>query len=261
MPDDLTPDEGTDEQDPVTPQVDPRAPGATDPEPPVEEPIPATDPVDPAPAPVPATPAAPSVEERYRQSTSEALILNAKNKGLESTLNKLTSEDTPTEAELQGEYPDYKNYNAVTQKLMAETLAGKKARMRLNLQFIEQQATRRLETDLDTLTAQPKYAALDGDRAFRQFVLQPKHKDVDIETLADAYLVRTGKIQPSDEPNPAPPAPKAPPANSGVPRGSGGPRGQVKTAKITLAEAAILRKTNWKEYMRHVKAGNIEELE
>lgn len=254
MPDDLTPDDGTDEQDSVIPQPDP-APTA-DPEPEIEEPIPATDPIDPAPAPAPATPAVPDLDERYRNSTSEALILNAKNKGLESTLNKLTSEDTPTEAELLAEYPEYKQYNPVTQRLMGETLAGKKARLRMSLQFIEQQATQRLETDLNAITAQPKYAALDGDRAFKQFVLQPKHRGVDIETLADAYLVRTGKV-PAES---TPPAPKPAPANSGVPRGSGGPRVQTKPAKITFEQAKVLRETNWKEYMRHVRAGDIEEL-
>src|SRR5665213_2408810 len=67
-------------------------------------------------APTPAAPQPPTVEERYRQSSSEAMILNSKNKGLESTIQQLTSEDAPTEAELLTEYPEYKDYNAVTQR-------------------------------------------------------------------------------------------------------------------------------------------------
>jgi hypothetical protein len=254
MPDDLTPEIGTDEQDPVTPQADP-APTA-DPEPDIDEQDPDNQPpADPAPAPAPVQPApVPSVEERYRASSSESLILNSKNKNLESTLKQLTSEDTPNEAELLAEYPDFKTYNAVTQKLMTETLANRKARMRLNLQLIEQEAGRRLEADIKTVTRQPKYAALKGDDKFEDFVLQPKHAGVDIQTLADAYLVRTGKMQAPEEP----PAPPAPAPAGGIPRGSGGPRNQ-KPQKLSLEAAKTLRETNWKEYMRMAKAGLIDD--
>lgn len=181
------------------------------------------------------------------------MILNSKNKNLESTLNKLTSEDTPTEAEILAEYPEFKTYNAVTQKLMSDTLENKKRQMRINLQLITQEAQRKWEADLRSIVRKPEYASLRGDDKFEEFVFQPKYVGVDIQTLADAYLVRTGKTQA------APAEPKAPPVSSGLPRGSGGPRGATPR-KLTIEEGSVLRNTNYKEYMRQLRAGNIEEL-
>jgi hypothetical protein len=255
-----TPPVGTEIVEPVTPQVDPVA-AATDPEPPIDEPTPATDPIDPEPAPaVPAAPALPSVEERYRQSSSEAMILNAKNKGLESTLTKLTSEDTPTDEEVLAAYPDFKDYNAVTQKLMRDTLENKKRQTRINLTLIEQEAERRWEADLRALTRKPEYSTLRSDEKFEEFVFQPKHKGVDIQTLADAYLVRTGRAQPAAAPaEPAPANPSPPVPAPGLPRGSGGPRGPATPKKIGAEQAKILRETNYKEWFRLNKLGLLDD--
>ncbi len=258
MPDIIpTPQDGTEEQDPVIPQADPAPAAAPEPEIP-QEPNPQPEPTpQPEPAPAPAPQPLPDVNERYRQSSSEAMILNGKNKTLEDTLNKLTSEDTPTEAELLAEYPEFKQYNATTQKLMRDTLETKKRQRRIDLSLIQDRAERQLEHDLRTVTSQEKYSSLRTDDKFKDFVLKPQHKGVDIQTLADAYLVRTGKIQPDGGSTPPPaPAPAAP--SSGIPRGSGGPR-TTKPKKLTIEEASVLRQTNYKEYMRQLRAGNIEE--
>ena len=262
MSDNIPTPNGTDEQEPVIPQVDltgnePVTPeAAPEAEQPLEEPqVPTGQP--PATPPAPA-PAVPSLDERYRNSSSEAMILNAKNKGLESTLNKLTSEDTPDEAELLAEYPEYKDYNAVTQKLMRETLTNRKRQMRINLTLIEQEADRKWQADLRQLTAKPEYSSLRSDQKFEEFVFKPQHKGVDMQTLADAYLVRTGRATsatppetPSANPSPAQPSP-------GLPRGSGGPRTPNKPQKVTLEQAKIIRETNYREYMRLMRADLIE---
>jgi hypothetical protein len=263
MPDNIpTPPGGTEDLEPVTPQADqevvPETP-ALEPEPQPQEPQPQPEPTpQPAPEPAPATPAQPTVEERYRQSSSEGIILNSKNKSLEDILHKLTSEDTPNEPELLAEYPDYKAYNAVTQKLMRDTLENKKRQMRINLTLIEQEASRKWEADLRALTRRPEYTTLRGDEKFEEFVFKPQHKGVDIQTLADAYLVRSGRTQPAQPPvtPPANPSPAQP--AGGLPRGSGGPRGPVKQQKITLEQAKVIRETNYKEYMRLVRANLIE---
>jgi colicin import membrane protein len=256
-----TPPAGTEELEPVTPQagqaVVPETP-ALEPEPQPQEPVPQPEPTpQPEPQPAPAAPAVPSVEERYRQSSSEAIILNSQKKSLEQTLTKLTSEDTPTEPELLAEFPEYKAYNAVTQKLMRDTLENKKRQMRINLQLIEQDADRRWQADLRTITRKPEYASLKGDEKFEEFVFQPKHRGVEIQTLADAYLVRTGRAQPAQPVTPpANPSPAQP--AGGLPRGSGGPRTPNKPNKITLEQAKVIRETNYKEYMRLVRANLIE---
>jgi hypothetical protein len=265
MPNIPTPPAGTEELEPVTPQADPTGnepvtPVAApeQPETPIEEPEAPTGQQPEAPAaPAPAAPAVPSLDERYRNSSSEAIILNSKNKSLEDTLTKLTSEDTPTDPELLAEYPEYAQYNAVTQKLMRETLGNKKRQMRINLTLIEQEAERKWQADLRGITRKPEYSSLRQDEKFEEFVFQPKHKGVDIQTLADAYLVRTGRAQPAAAPiPPANPSPAQP--SPGLPRGSGGTRTPNKPAKITLEQAKVIRETNYKEYMRLIRANLIE---
>src|ERR1039457_4844078 len=98
MSDNLTPLDGTEVQDPVIPQVDPTGnepvtpEAAPEAEQPLEEPQVPTG-QQPATPPAPA-PAVPSLDERYRNSSSEAMILNAKKKGLEYTINKIIIEET-----------------------------------------------------------------------------------------------------------------------------------------------------------------------
>src|ERR1017187_10326658 len=115
-----TPPSGTDEEDKVILEGDPVPVAPTlEPEPqPVADPQP-----EPTPQPEPA-PAAPPVnyENKFRQSTSEAMILNSKNKNLETTLTKLTSEDAPTDAEITAEYPTFAQMDATSQKFVKDLL-------------------------------------------------------------------------------------------------------------------------------------------
>jgi hypothetical protein len=258
MPDIQTPEQGTEEQDTVIPEVDPgQEPEVPEtpvtPEAPEEPGTPTLPPQDTPPAPETPAPELPPVEERYRQSSSEAMIQNSRANNLEKTLNNITSEDTPTEAELLTAYPTFKQYDATTQAVMRDTLTNRKMNQRILRQQAEADAERKWQAELRTLTTKPQYAALKGDQGFEAFVFQSKHKNVDIAVLADAYMVRNGLAQP-----PAP-APKAP-ATGGLPRGSGGPRTPVKTAKVSIEQASVLRNTNYKEYLRLLKAGMIEEL-
>lgn len=255
-----TPRDGTeDEQEQVTPEQ-PETPADETPaeDTPQDEPETPTgdEPAEPE-TPAPATPQPPSVEERYRQSSSEAIILNAQNKRKDELLNKLTSADAPTDAEILAEYPDFNEMNATTQKVIRDIVTTNKRQRRIDRQLIEEQAERQWQADLKALMRKSEYASLKGDEKFEEFVFQPKHQGVDIQTLADAYLIRSGKAAAPA----APAAPPAPPASSGLPRGSGGPRGPQKPKKLTLEDAKVLRETNWKEYMKQVRAGNIEELE
>src|ERR1035437_3867244 len=128
--------------------------------------------------------------------------------------------------------------------------------MRINLTLIEQEADRKWQADLRQLTAKPEYSSLRSDPKFEEFVFKPQHKGVDMQTLADAYLVRTGRTQAAAEAPPANPSPAQ--SGSGLPRGSGGPRTPNKPQKVTLEQAKIIRETNYKEYMRLLRADLIE---
>ena len=180
------------------------------------------------------------------------MILNSKNKNLETTLTKLTSEDAPTDAEIIVEYPTFSQMDATSQKFVKDLLATKKRQARQDLKLAQADADKEWNKELVSITRKPEYVQLRGDEEFEKFVFQPKHKGVDIQTLADAYLIRSGKVQPAQAPTPVPPA------SPGLPRGSGGNRVTPKTSKLSIEQATILRNTNWKEYTRMLKANLIE---
>ena len=238
---DPTPEQGTE-------QVTPPETGAAEPVVPAAEPEQPA--VDPAPEPeAPAAPELPPIEERYRQQRSEALILNAQNKQKDEFIQKLTSQDSPTEAEILAEYPTFAQMDETSKKFVADLLTTKKRQARQDLERAQDNAERQWQTDLRNLTQDEKYKELRSDKGFEDFVFNPKHKGLDMTVLADAYLMRTGKTAPDETPIQQQPA---------LPTGSAA-RGTGKKTKISIEEAAAIRKTDNKRYMELVKKGMIQD--
>lgn len=208
-------------------------------------------PVDPAPQTEPETepePELPPLEERYRQQRSEALILNAQVKQKDEILTKLTSQDAPSEAELLARYPEYQQMDAVSKRFVVDLLTNERRQARLDRQLAESEADKKWQQELRDLTLKDEYRSLSRDPEFERFVFQPKHKGLDIQTLADAYLMRTGKV-PADE-RQVQRQPAMPTADNKPP---------AKKTKVSLEEASVIRKTDHKRYLALVKAGMIDD--
>lgn len=238
---------------PAIPGTEPAAPAATEPEETVTTPEVTPEPVTPEPAPqpeAPVTPELPPLEERYRNQRSEALILNAQNKQKDELINKLTSQDAPTEAEITARYPEYPTLDDFSKRVVLDTLTNEKRQVRIDRQHAETEADRRWRQELEALSQESQYSALATDKEFERFVFNPKHKGLEIKVLADAFLLRTGKA-PLDEPRTVQRQPAMPTATS--------TRTAPKRNKVSVEDAAILRKTNHKEYLRLVKAGMIDD--
>lgn len=234
----------------TTEQVtEPAAPAVTEPE--ETEQTPAAEPEQPAEVSDPepeSAPEEPDYKDKFRNSASEALILNAQVKQKDELLNKLTSQDAPTEEEILAEYPDYQGFDQTSKKFVLDVVTTKKRQARMDRQFAEQEAERHWQRDLQGVTSKPGYESLAGDPAFETFVFQPKHKGLDVQVLADAYMMRHGKA--SQPPRQVQRQPAMPTATV---------RQAPKSNKVSLEEASILRKTNHKEYLRLVKAGMIDD--
>lgn len=226
------------------------APAITEPE--ETEQTPAAEPEQPAevatPEPEPA-PEQPDYQEKFRNSASEALILHAQVKQKDDLLNKLTSQDAPSESEILAEYPDYQGFDETSKKFVIDVLTTKKRQARIDRHFAEQEAERSWQQELKSVTSKPGYNSLASDPEFEKFVFQPKHKGLDVQVLADAYLMRTGKVapQPTRQVQKQPAMPTAT------------VRQTPKSNKISLEEASKIRQTNHKEYLRLVKAGMIDD--
>ena len=91
-----TPDEGTELQDEVTPQVDPEMETPQTPSEEIAEPSIEADPQE-QPSLEPETPTAPDYKQKFVDSQREAILLAERNKVKEAQIESLTKQDTPTD--------------------------------------------------------------------------------------------------------------------------------------------------------------------
>lgn len=246
-----TPDEGT-ELDEVTPQAGPEMETPQTPsevaEPSVEEPQ------EPA-SPEPEAPAAPDYKQKFVDSQREAILLAERNRVKDAQLESLTKQDTPTDEAMRALYPEWDGLDEYNKRVLIRTEAANMRATRLEKQLEETAARQKLKEEVESVLDDPKFGKLKGkETEFKRFALKPANRGLPAEVIAKAFLFD------ADEESPAPVNPP-PKTREALPSGSGGPRGDVKPKKISLEEAATIRKTDYKRYMELVNANAIEELE
>jgi hypothetical protein len=239
-----TPEEGTETKDQVTPQADPAPvePQSTDDVTP-ETPTGDVQPED-------VTPPQPEVvpKEKFVASQRESILNNERVKVAESRLESLTKQDTPTDEAMRALYPEWDSLDDYNKRVLVrqETIAMQNARV-----IAEQQAIidrQKLEDELDSvIDANDKLKGKEAE--FKRFARSPKNRGINAEILAKAFLYDGSDGEPA-----TPPAPKP----EGLPAGNGGPRDPLKPKKISIEDAAEIRKTDSKRYMELAKSGQIE---
>jgi hypothetical protein len=246
MSDIQTPAEGTDETVVTTPQdgQDPVAP----------EPIEVVTPAAPTgEAPEDVTPPQPEVvpKEKFVASQRESILNHERVQVANTRIQELTNTDTPTDEAMRRLYPEWDQLDDYNKKVLIrqETTAMQNAKLAAQNQEIL--ARQQLEDQLEDIADKPEFAKLQGKEAeFRRFAKRKENQGIDVAVLAKAFL-----FDGSDEPTPAPatPAPR-----EALPAGSGGPRESLKSKKISLAEAEIIKQTDYKRYIKLVKDDAIE---
>jgi hypothetical protein len=239
----LTPDEGTETTEPVT------QPTITEetvaPQPTAEAETTSTEEVT-EPASEPQPQADPYKEKAINQGR-ENILLNERVKAVNTRIEQLTKQDTPTDEAMRALYPEWDNLDDYNKRVLVrqETIAMQNARV-----IAEQQELRdrqKLEDELDgVIDANPKLAGKEAE--FKRFARSPKNRGVNAEVLAKAFLYD------GDDETPVTPAPKP----EGLPAGNGGPREPLKPKKISIEEAAQIRKTDYPRYMELIKNKQID---
>lgn len=231
-----TPEEGTEQE-----QVTPQAPETETPQIPseVEAPTETPEPLEPAPT-------DPDYKQKFVDSQREAILLAERNKVKEAQIEKLTKTDTPTDEAMRLVYPDWDTYNDIAKKAF---IKQESQEMRLRATEARQnELDSRLNQDEEIQTQIQSNPKLQGKESeFKRFAQNPKNKGISAEVLAKAFLF--------DVEVPTAPAPQS----EALPAGSGGPRGDQGPKKISIEEAAQLRKTDNKRYMELVKSGQIDD--
>lgn len=245
-----TPPVGTDKQDPITPTVEtPQAdPNLETPQAPTVE-----TPADEQTPPQPPQPV--DYKQKFVDSQREAILLNERNKQKDAHLSKLTSKDTPTDDEMRSLHTWWNDPNVddATRDFYREQAArDKKLKATENLAMT---ALQKLEFSekLDDFIEEPpaEFKGLTGKEAeFKRFAKKKDNIGLPLDTLAKAFLFDVSDDLPPTH---------TPTLTPGLENGTGGPRTAPKPQKVSLEDAKNLRETNYQEYLRLVKAGQIED--
>lgn len=199
-------------------------------------------------------PQADPYKEKFVHSQREGILLNERVKVANSRIEQLTKQDTPTEEAMRQLYPDWDSYNDVTKRAYLQLEASNLRQARTEARQQEIDARLKLDEEVEDILDNPKFSSkLKGREAeFKRFAKKKENRGISGDILAQAFLFEAS----DDE---APPVEHKPNLNPGLERGNGGPRQAPKPKKLSLEEAGSLRKTNYKEYMRLLKAGMIED--
>jgi len=244
MSDIQTPPEGT-EQEIETPQTQ----DTETPETPIEPQEPETPTAQPA-QPEPQPPV--DYKDKFVHSQREAILANERANVARSQLESLTKQDTPTDEAMRKLYPEWDQLDDYNKKVVMRQEATNMRQARIEAQQQELSDRLKLEDEIEQIIDNPKFTKLKGKEAdFKRFAMRPANRGLSAEVIAKAFLF--------DAEDETPPAPS--PKTEALPAGSGGPRDSLKPKKVSLEEAAQIRKTDYKRYMELVKNKQIEEIE
>jgi hypothetical protein len=246
-----TPEQGTELQEQAIPQASPemetpQIPDEAAAQTPQVDAQPEDAPQQPAPA-----PQSPDYKQKFVESQREAILLNERLKNEKTRIESLTKQDTPTDEAMRKVYPEWDTFNDVTKQAYIKLEAQNMRQARIEAQQQDILDRQRLEDQLDEVIENPKFAKLRGKESdFKRFARSPKNRGISAEVLAQAFLFDV-------EETPTNPTPM----REALPTGSGGPRGSLKPKKISIEEAAEIRKTDYKRYKELLDSNQIEELE
>lgn len=133
----------------------------------------------------------------YKHSTSEALILNAKNKSLVKTVTEAAELPEPTEIEVQAFAQEqgageWGTLSLFEKNMLKQTLLSRKQFAKVHESVIESQQVDQWADKVDGFVATEsnkiKYPALQGrEKEFITFCMKPTHRGADFELLATSF--------------------------------------------------------------------------
>jgi len=226
---------------------------------PAEEVTPSKPPEEPAPSEEPEKPEEkpePDYKKKSIEQAKENIVLNAKNEKGEK-LNKAVDEAAQIteipEEEIKIQYPEWDDMTETEKRLAKENYRNNKRFEIIHKAALEGKNIEEWNKKVESFVEDPQTLintpALEGKQDdFKVFASKPSRRGVDFQTLVSAFLFDTTS--------------NAKPANKGkmFETGSGGPNDKVKlkSDKITLEQARVLRETDYPKYKEYLKAGKIE---
>lgn len=194
-------------------------------------------------------------DKKLRASTQEAQILFERNRQVQEAIKNAASIPEPTEDELKKEYSEWDMMDDTSKKLAKQALTSTRRIEAITSATARFEELDKWQDEVDgfledpkTLEANPK---LEGrEKEFRIFASKPTRRGVTFDVLLGAFFYET------DEENKEK---KKKHKGAMFEQGNGGPKTKhKKDVGLSTERAANLRKTNFKEFKRQLKAGKIK---
>lgn len=192
-------------------------------------------------------------EEKKPDNRPEVQKLAEDNKKMYSALHQANNLPDPTEDELKEAFKDWDTMDDTTRMLSKEILINKRFRETVNQAAAEtakiEEWNEKVEAYIqDPMTTQ-KIPELEGKAdAFVEYAQHKSRRGVAFELLVNSFLFEQSKNKP------------APKKGAMFETGSGGSNDKgvkKEPGKISLAESAKLRDTNYPKYVEYLRAGRI----
>lgn len=194
----------------------------------------------------------PDYKEKFRSSAQEAEVLALKNKQINEAIDKAKNLPEPTEEELIAENADWDLMTDTEKRLAKKVFVQERFQQEIikareagkNIEDWNNSVEEYAENPV-TLNHHPE---LEGkEDAFKKFATRPSRRGMDMEDLTAAFLYDATKNA------------KPPSKGQQFDPGTGGPsdKGTPKSSKMSMAQARELRRTNYDQYVKELKAGNI----
>ena len=194
----------------------------------------------------------PEYKKKFVESTREAQVLQARNKKVFETLDKIEETPEPTEEELAKEFNDWDVMTEFEKRIAKNDIwNGRKfkelGKMRGEFKDLEewQGKVDSFVEDPNTFIKNPK---LDGKQdEFKLFCSKPSRRGLDFEDLVPAFLYEEGEKKVEHK-------------GKMFESGQGGSKEPIKpkSDKISIEEARTLRKSDYGKYTEYLRAGKIE---
>lgn len=193
----------------------------------------------------------PTTEERYKESTREAQRLYRNNAQINSAIKEANELPEPTEADLQAEYPEWDIMSDVEKRLSTETLINKRFRDHINQASLQQRSVDEWADKVEKFVDDPKtlidFPDLEGKvEKFKAYAGDKKLVGTDYSVLIGGFLYKESREQVKH-------------TGKMLETGQGGDKKPAKPIddKISVADSAKLRDTDYNKYRELLKQGKI----
>jgi len=241
--------------EPAPSEPEPSEPAPSEPEP--SEPAPSEPaPSEEVPEPTPSEPApSPDYKKKFTQSSTEALKIRAKARRLNKAIGDAEEVPDPTEEELKDEFRDWDVMSNTEQRLAKEAVISKRYRQRISEARVEAKKIDKWSDDVEKFVEDPKtfvtYSELEGKQdEFKVFANEEENNSVPFKILVGAFLHEGSKGVKKKK-------------GKMFEQGTGGPSTPHKSKgnKISMADARLLMKNDYKKYKKLLVAGKIDTSE